>query len=113
MKEILKRTKARSDKVKVTRLPPSIATTDRPYQIDQQSSKEATIKNHNKNKHKPGEKLGQIQTEDKLRTNRGQTEDKLRTNWGRNWGRNRGQPLLVVVVLYIILLLLATPKSHN
>jgi len=102
MKEILKRTKARSDKVKVTRLPPSIATTDRPYQIDQQSLEVTTNhKNHNKNKRKTDEKLRQTQTEDKLRTNRGQFEDKLRTIRGQtedkknkprtNWGRKRGQ----------------------
>jgi len=80
--EILKLTKSRSDKIKITRLPPSIATTDRPYHVDHSLTQKEEHINHNKTDNKPITKWQQ--TDNKLITNWQQTDNK-NNNKNENW----------------------------
>jgi predicted transcriptional regulator len=73
LEEILKKTKDKSEQVKVVRKPPSIATEDRPYSFD-----ETTI-------------IQAIETGNKVATNGEQTGNKQATKWNQTGNNNESK----------------------
>jgi predicted transcriptional regulator len=75
LEDILKKTKAKSEQIKFIHKPTSIATTDRPYLLEDLSPQGRDIK------YSESPIKEQIKTDNKVVTNRQQTDNKVATKW--------------------------------